>query len=480
MSARTLIESLRRPYGYWIDRSGNLTPVSDWGRHGEVAQDLLRSRYNEDVRGVTLASNTLQRHGYVRVAGVHGSREIYSDTSPPILWSRLGRYQQEALLQLAERTGQGLVFNDQPVETAVSAVAESHEAPWPDVGYRAYNYNPPRGASVADLLAYEEDELGNAGIRAEATQAAQQHGLDLARISARDAVWVTRTREEATAYAHSGDASDVKAYNIAGWIPLVDLGEEGGLLVKPPARVHESSGGVVAGKVFYHGARPGNAPFPTDQIRIPNDGAAYFSTDRDYAAGYADELFPEMANAENRPHKGQLHSAYLTIKNPKVFNIDDEKEFEAFTYHGFSRKELEAQGYDSVMGIFPAHDEFPEEIQVGIFKASQVTPIKVDDDIPPESARWPKKVSESRRILEANRELARQTFPEDQGKAADAWCQKQVAGYRQAYAAEGATIYDDHAGFGFRTDGGDFVKANWMWTGANLEGDILAVVEGSW
>ena len=151
--------------------------------------------------------------------------------------------------------------------------------------------------------------------------------------------------------------------------------------------VESESGGVVDGKIFYHGARPGNAPFKSNEIRIPKGDAAYFSTDRDYAAGYADELFPEDAARNPRPHPGQLHSVYLTIRNPKIFNPDDEKEFEAFTYRGFNRSELEAQGYDSVMAVFPAHNEWPEEIQVGVFKPSQVTPIKVEPP-PPEAERW--------------------------------------------------------------------------------------------
>lgn len=118
--------------------------------------------------------------------------------------------------------------------TPSAPVSEAQGAPWGDVGYRAYNYNPPKGASVADIVTYEAEELGNDDILLQAEATAAERGLELAKIPARDAVWVTRTREEAMAYAHSGDASDVKAYNIAGWVPLVDLGEDGGLLVKPP------------------------------------------------------------------------------------------------------------------------------------------------------------------------------------------------------------------------------------------------------
>lgn len=112
-------------------------------------------------------------------------------------------------------------------ESKASAVIES-AAPWGVVGYRAYNYNPPREASVADLVAYEANELGNNDILAQAEASAERLGLDLAKIPASDALWVTRTREQAQFY---GD--DVREHDITGWVPLVDLGDEGGLLLRP-------------------------------------------------------------------------------------------------------------------------------------------------------------------------------------------------------------------------------------------------------
>lgn len=99
---------------------------------------------------------------------------------------------------------------------------------WGDTTYRANNYNPPRGASVHDLVSYEGGELGNEDIETQARKSASALGIDLSKIPANKAVWVTRTPEQAKQYGEQ-----ITSRNTRGWVPLVDLGEDGGLLVSP-------------------------------------------------------------------------------------------------------------------------------------------------------------------------------------------------------------------------------------------------------
>lgn len=93
--------------------------------------------------------------------------------------------------------------------------------------YRAYNYNPPRNASVLDIILYEGTELGNEDIMMQALSRAKELGVDLSTMSAaRHAIWATDTREQAARY---GD--EIHSVDVTGWVPLVDLGDEGMLMV---------------------------------------------------------------------------------------------------------------------------------------------------------------------------------------------------------------------------------------------------------
>jgi hypothetical protein len=109
-------------------------------------------------------------------------------------------------------------------------IRRSTDRTWRGDGYRALNYNPPKNATVADVVRYESEELGNKDIGELASESAGKLSVDLASIPASDAIWVTRTVEQAMEY---GDRSDIKKYSVDGWLILADLGDEGALLLNP-------------------------------------------------------------------------------------------------------------------------------------------------------------------------------------------------------------------------------------------------------
>lgn len=117
----------------------------------------------------------------------------------------------------------------------VDRIALIQQLIWSGPGYRAYNYNPPGKINVGDLVAYERDELGNQDVGTMAKSSAAILGVDLNNIPATGAIWVTATKEQAAFYLSEGgdEATDISTYDVRGWVKLVDLGEEGCLLIDP-------------------------------------------------------------------------------------------------------------------------------------------------------------------------------------------------------------------------------------------------------
>ena len=110
--------------------------------------------------------------------------------------------------------------------------ADPAKAPrWTGPAFRALNFNPPARASVADLLEFESEDLGNRDIRALGLKTASEFGFDLEATPASQAVWITKTREQAKQYGTDAEIREVKT---DGWVVLVDLGEEGALLAREP------------------------------------------------------------------------------------------------------------------------------------------------------------------------------------------------------------------------------------------------------
>jgi hypothetical protein len=127
--------------------------------------------------------------------------------------------------QIKSATGNSGAF-----DPANPDIRKSADRTWRGDGYRALNYNPPKNATVADVVRYESEELGNEDIGELADESANDLGVDLSSIPASDAIWVTRTVEQAMEY---GDRSDIKKYPVKGWLILADLGDEGALLLNP-------------------------------------------------------------------------------------------------------------------------------------------------------------------------------------------------------------------------------------------------------
>jgi hypothetical protein len=153
---------------------------------------------------------------------------------------------------------------------------------------------------------------------------------------------------------------------------------------------------------MYHGSKP-NSPFRLDSMRIPADDFGYFSSNREYASGFASDPF-----ATGEPKIGELHEACLVVKNPLV--VDADKDWEAFNNRGFSRVALESQGYDGIVMTIPPEDGEPSEMIVGVFTVAQIIPAA---DMPGPIEEWareiPPKVDDLVRAKEAlnkSREMA--------------------------------------------------------------------------
>lgn len=172
-----------------------------------------------------------------------------SDEAEGFLYRELDRRKLEAdgydgaMLYIDGELDQAQAFRSSQIKSATGNngdfdgtnpdIRKSSSRTWRGVGYRALNYNPPKSATVADLVRYESEELGNEDIGELAKDSANDLGIDLASIPASDAIWVTRTREEAEQY---GAPNEIKAVDVDGWTILADLAEDGALLMKPGIR----------------------------------------------------------------------------------------------------------------------------------------------------------------------------------------------------------------------------------------------------
>lgn len=104
------------PYGYWIDRHGNITPVKNWGEHAAVAKEILRKLGQRDS-DYMLSSVLQEKYGFVRVAGADGhGKDFHADTIPMMHFNQLTPAQQKALRKLSEDFQQNLHFNGTEVD----------------------------------------------------------------------------------------------------------------------------------------------------------------------------------------------------------------------------------------------------------------------------------------------------------------------------------------------------------------------------
>lgn len=97
----------------------------------------------------------------------------------------------------------------------------------------------------------------------------------------------------------------------------------------------------VSGLTFWHGARVGR-----EFGKPGDDGLIFVSTDKDYASTFIDPL--ELHSEEDRGK--HLAAVRVTnLRNPKVFNMQNDAEFEAFTQRGISAESLAEGGHDGAM-----------------------------------------------------------------------------------------------------------------------------------
>jgi hypothetical protein len=107
--------------------------------------------------------------------------------------------------------------------------------------------------------------------------------------------------------------------------------------------------------VMYHGT---NATF--DQFNMSEQDGAYFSSDKDYAAGYADVKADFGGEATVR-------EAYLLLQNPLELSGENDTDWKRFTQRELDKRELQKQGYDGVVLRYANGD-----VEAMVFDPSQV------------------------------------------------------------------------------------------------------------
>jgi hypothetical protein len=147
------------------------------------------------------------------------------DTMRPVL-------QADEVIQIGPLVlAKNATFSEDNMDVTGSPILFSQRTrTWDGDGYRALNYNPPKNATVADVVRYESKELGNSDIGKLAKASAKALGIDMSAIPASDAIWVTRTVDQALQY---GERSDITKQSVDGWLVLADLDDDGALLLNP-------------------------------------------------------------------------------------------------------------------------------------------------------------------------------------------------------------------------------------------------------
>lgn len=127
--------------------------------------------------------------------------------------------------------------------------------------------------------------------------------------------------------------------------------------------------GSVLTRVMYHGS---NAEF--DKFLKPDGKGIYFTSDKEYATGYADA----RSSLGGTP---VVHEVTLNLQNPLVIDGEDDAQWEKFTRHGFNVDELIADGYDGVIAKY-ANGEVeamvvdPQQISAAGKTYNQYAPLK--------------------------------------------------------------------------------------------------------
>lgn len=121
-----------------------------------------------------------------------------------------------------------------------------------------------------------------------------------------------------------------------------------------------------SGLAYWHGARVGRAPGAPGP-----DGLIFASTDRDYASTFTDPM--EKHSPEERA--AHLVQARVSIRHPKVFDMQNDAEFEAFTQRGISAESLRAEGFDGAILV-----NGTEIVDVAVIDRSQFSVL--NNDVP--------------------------------------------------------------------------------------------------
>lgn len=107
---------------------------------------------------------------------------------------------------------------------------------------------------------------------------------------------------------------------------------------------------------MYHGSNEDIRCFSTR----PGDGI-YFSSDADYAAGYAEARALTAGAAV-------VYPAHLRIERPLLLDGDNEQQWALYTQRGLDTRELVANGYDAVVMMYA-----DGEVEAMVFEPSQIT-----------------------------------------------------------------------------------------------------------
>lgn len=136
-----------------------------------------------------------------------------------------------------------------PTQPKTEAGASSQKAEskvWKGKAFRAYDSNVPKNSTLKDVLDFEADELGNTDLREEALVNLKSLGIDPSKTNRDKFLWVTKTAEDAERYlSEESDPDDIQEVDVVGWHPIIDMGEEGYLVVAPASAATAGAGGTL-------------------------------------------------------------------------------------------------------------------------------------------------------------------------------------------------------------------------------------------
>jgi len=99
-------------YGFFIDRSGNSIPVSEWGGHAQVASSILK---NPNINDSISTSYLMEKRGYLRVSAPRSGTKMYVESIPMVKYDSLTPQQRKTIETISHDRKQEIILNGSPI-----------------------------------------------------------------------------------------------------------------------------------------------------------------------------------------------------------------------------------------------------------------------------------------------------------------------------------------------------------------------------